>query len=1151
MEKAAKAIFNYLADHKVIMWFIFAVCILLSLLSASRFQFTEDISGFFPNSAQYRRINNAYTHLGGDNNVIILIENRDSVADKEDTWFLEQAVDAMELSLYHADTLGLIKRITAHIDNSNITRVAGFVATNMPFFLDSTDYARIDTIIQSERIRQALLNDRILLSSPLGTARNIILSDPLHFSSRIMANLENFKAGDKFERIGDYIFSQDTTRAVVVVTSAYPVSETMNNGRLLSMIENCASETACEFDNAVSISHFGAISVASTNADRIKKDSITAIAIALIIIIALLLYYYRNVRSILLIAVSILCGAIFAIGLLSLIKTEVSIIAIGVASIIMGLAVNYPIHILSAFKRDANKMNIIETVVKPMVTGNITTVGAFISLLFISSPAMKDLGLTAALLLVGTILFAVIFLPHMLGKGNADNQKLAFGKIASLKLEQKRFVMPAVIVLSILFYIFAGHTGFDTDMHNINYMTPQQSAFFREFATDADTSRTTLYCVAYGDNMEHALELQYKADDAINELSAQGLIEAHSGIGKFIPTRRIQQIQLERWNRFMETDGKDLSDKVNAAASELGFSQSAFSGFTGMLQNQISTHETDYFAKAIEQISSNYIYTDNNNTLIYNILTVDNRNLEQVTHVLDNINSDIFTFADKSVASRMSSALSQDFNLVLYICGFLVFAFLLLSFGRIELALIAFAPLAIAWIWILGIMGMTGIQFNIVNIILATFIFGQGDDYSIFVTEGLVYEYATGKKRLAFYKNSILLSALIMFAGIGTLILAKHPAMRSLAQVTIIGMFSVVLMSYIIPPYLFKILTFKNGEPRRMPITLCDLLKTVFVFVVFILVTIIMDIAGLFTMHTNAYHRLLCKMFRLLAKAMPGVPFNIKGLSENTFDKPCIITCNHQSHLDLLYTLMLNPKIIVLTNKWVWNCPFYGWIIRMADYLTVSDGLDAAMPRIRKMVERGYSVLVFPEGSRSADCTISHFYQGAFHLAKELNLDIRPVILHGVGHVLAKKEFVLHKGSVDITVLPPISIPKEQKALECAQITQKLYMNEFRNICRRTETCFYFKEYVRRAYMYKGAEIASSVKSALSKIDFAKLQAELEQIPSGSCISETCSGYGEKELVSALVRPDITFNITFTDSKKYEIARTAANNIDNIILLSE
>lgn len=65
--------------------------------------------------------------------------------------------------------------------------------------------------------------------------------------------------------------------------------------------------------------------------------------------------------------------------------------------------------------------------------------------------------------------------------------------------------------------------------------------------------------------------------------------------------------------------------------------------------------------------------------------------------------------------------------------------------------------MAVSWLWILGLMSLFGIQFNIINIILATFIFGQGDDYTIFITEGCQYEYAYGRKMLASYKNSIVI----------------------------------------------------------------------------------------------------------------------------------------------------------------------------------------------------------------------------------------------------------------------------------------------------------------------------------------------------------------------------------------------------------
>ena len=124
----------------------------------------------------------------------------------------------------------------------------------------------------------------------------------------------------------------------------------------------------------------------------------------------------------------------------------------------------------------------------------------------------------------------------------------------------------------------------------------------------------------------------------------------------------------------------------------------------------------------------------------------------------------------------------------------LVFFVLLLTYGRIELALVSFIPMVIAFIWILGIMGIAGLQFNIVNIILSALIFGLGDDYSLFIMDGLLQEYKTGKKNLSSYKSSIVLSAVTTLAGLGVLIFARHPALRSIALISITGILSVVLI---------------------------------------------------------------------------------------------------------------------------------------------------------------------------------------------------------------------------------------------------------------------------------------------------------------------------------------------------------------------
>ncbi len=157
-----------------------------------------------------------------------------------------------------------------------------------------------------------------------------------------------------------------------------------------------------------------------------------------------------------------------------------------------------------------------------------------------------------------------------------------------------------------------------------------------------------------------------------------------------------------------------------------------------------------------------------------------------------------------------------------------ILLYCLLTYGRIELALVSFIPMVIAFIWILGIMGMAGMQFNIVNIILSALIFGLGDDYSLFIMDGLLQEYKTGKKNLPSYKSSIVLSAITTLAGLGVLIFAKHPALRSIALISITGIFCVVLIAQVLIPFFFQFLIRNRVQKGLFPWTAAGLFKSVF-----------------------------------------------------------------------------------------------------------------------------------------------------------------------------------------------------------------------------------------------------------------------------------------------------------------------------------
>lgn len=142
--------------------------------------------------------------------------------------------------------------------------------------------------------------------------------------------------------------------------------------------------------------------------------------------------------------------------------------------------------------------------------------------------------------------------------------------------------------------------------------------------------------------------------------------------------------------------------------------------------------------------------------------------------------------------------------------------------------------------------------------------------------------------------------------------------------------------------------------------------------------------------------------FVLLVHRIPGIRYSQENPSGEDFSRPAVLVCNHQSHLDLMPMLSLTKKMIVLTADWVWNNPVYRFTIRNAEFLPASAGMDAIMPQLRSLVERGYSIAIYPEGTRSMDCSIGRYHQGAFYVAQTLGVDVVPMVLYGAGRALPK-----------------------------------------------------------------------------------------------------------------------------------------------------
>lgn len=740
MKKIVVATYLFLSRHKCLYWRIMIIMSVLLAVGATRLHYSEDIASFMPFNEQQQKQFAIYQEQAQAQTITLLFDSPDE----------EQTIDVIDTfaSLFHqnAEVLSHHIQVRTTIDPALIAHQIDSAAQLIPFLLTSADYAHIDSALTTGNIKQQLqLNRTKLLMPQSGLLQPIISTDPLNLFSSYLRPPQ--QAGGAFDLIDGYIFSADHSRAIAFIDSPFGSSETGQNDKLVDAINQTIHNLNAQFPD-VNIHAIGAPMVSVSNAKRIKLDSIITISIALILISFLLFYSVRRKRDILYMLLTIAFGMLFALGTMSLFTDEISIIVLGISSVIVGIAVNYPLHLIVHRDLRTDMVTTLQEVISPLVVGNITTVGAFLCLVPLQAKALHDLGLFSALMLVGTILFTIFFLPQLVEQQQLDTATERhtdwIDHLAELQPHKSKMLTTIVIVLTIVLAFFAPNLSFDSNLNNINYMTDQQRNDVNYFLNIAGKKNTqTVYIVR-------------EISDSRN--------------------------YLDQWNIFWTNHNTQL-DSLRLIAADIGFKADAFTPFFDLINYK----------------------NDNVPTQINQQIEVEKDHLQAEKTRIQSLYPDAEIFDIQTLNSQLTNTLSDNFDYIGLVCSLIVFIFLCINLRSVWLGMIAFTPMLVAWVWILGIMYLLDIQFNIVNIILATFIFGQGDDYTIFITEGLIHEHQTGQPILAAYKRSIILSALIMFAGIGVLVVAQHPAMRSLGIVTILGMICVVMMAYIIPPLLYKI----------------------------------------------------------------------------------------------------------------------------------------------------------------------------------------------------------------------------------------------------------------------------------------------------------------------------------------------------------
>lgn len=157
---------------------------------------------------------------------------------------------------------------------------------------------------------------------------------------------------------------------------------------------------------------------------------------------------------------------------------------------------------------------------------------------------------------------------------------------------------------------------------------------------------------------------------------------------------------------------------------------------------------------------------------------------------------------------------------------------------------------------------------------------------------------------------------------------------------------------------------------------------------------------------------------------LAGVKCVVEGRENLRPGAPCIYVCNHVSNADPPAVIAVLPRVVPMAKREIWRVPVFGTAISLAKFIPVERGTERAALAVEIGVERlkaGYSVLAFPEGTRSPTGEMLPFRHGIFLMAIRAGAPVVPITILGSREIMQKGKPGIRPGTVRFVAHAPVA----------------------------------------------------------------------------------------------------------------------------------
>lgn len=652
----------------------------------------------------------------------------------------------------------------------------------LPVLLERQDLAELASRLDEEGLARIMEDNFNLLNSPAGmVVKRQVQHDPLGLLPLVLPKFSRLQQEHDGAMVDGFFLSEDRVSTLILAESTRSLTNSQGAAEVAGLL---GAIMADHLPAGVDWGIVGSLPHTLANYQAVQRDLRLLLPVASVLLLTMLLLTLRDARVLLVLAIPFL-AAPAAIAVMGLVHGRVSALALGFGIVLIGIAVDFAVHIyLSLAREEGGPRAMLRRLLRPVSLATLTTAGVFVVLLFSQVPSHRQMATLALTGILLAVVFSWLLLPTIIGRRQRQPADWFTPPVVSAW-------GPRVLVLGLWGALLAGgllswpalqYTG---DLRVLDAPDDRVLAAEDHFRTTWGREGEQAFVAAAGATLAEAQEHNF----AVYRYLQQHDWPRWQSVAPLLPGPAVQRQRLADWQAFWAAR-EDFPERFRQAAGQAGFAPGAFDPFLERLTAQPVLLEAEtMLAGPLRPLVSMMVRTpaqqENSRQeaeflLLTTVELTESHGLPELLSLADE-NQAITVLANQKWRQQVERLLRHDLGVLTSAAALLLLTLAVLFFRRPRMVLAVLAPVLSALAAMILFNRLTGGELNMMHLLMGIMVIGLSVDYGIFVV------CARGERRSATTLLAVSICAASSMISFGVLAFAQHPALHSLGITVLWG----------------------------------------------------------------------------------------------------------------------------------------------------------------------------------------------------------------------------------------------------------------------------------------------------------------------------------------------------------------------------